>query len=255
MIGVMGASLREFNAALAAASPGARLLEAEGVTGLLTPRAPDRSLFNSVVYEDAAALEAALPGLAAEYEEGGIRAWTVWVPEADAAARAALQAAGHLLDASPRAMARELDGIERPAGPPPDRDSSLAELAEVNEAAYGTPPGMFTRTVEGAPAGAFNLYATREAGRAVAVLATIHHRGGDCGVYLVATAPAAQRRGLAAALMLHALADARDAGCATTTLQATRAGTPVYARLGYRDLGAIEMWERRRPAGGSAPAP
>jgi ribosomal protein S18 acetylase RimI-like enzyme len=86
------------------------------------------------------------------------------------------------------------------------------------------------------------------------VLATIQH-GGDCGVYLVATAPAAQRRGLAGALMLHALADAREAGCATTTLQATRAGTPVYARLGYRDLGAIEMWERRQPAGTPAPAP
>jgi GNAT superfamily N-acetyltransferase len=113
---------------------------------------------------------------------------------------------------------------------------------------------MFTRTVEGAPPGVFRLYATREEGRAVAVLATIHHQG-DCGVYLVATEPAAQRRGLSGALMLHALVDAREAGCETTTLQATRAGAPVYARLGYRDNGAIEMWERRGPAGTPALAP
>ena len=45
--------------------------------------------------------------------------------------------------------------------------------------------------------------------------------------------------------MGHALADASERGCRTTTLVATRLGRPVYERLGYRSLGPIEMWEQR----------
>src|SRR5438270_208278 len=54
--------------------------------------------------------------------------------------------------------------------------------------------------------------------------------------------------GLASRLLLKALADARGRGCSISTLQATRAGYPVYARLGYRDFGRVQMWERRKPA-------
>jgi hypothetical protein len=41
------------------------------------------------------------------------------------------------------------------------------------------------------------------------------------------------------------LLDSRDRGCKTTTLQATKMGEPVYAALGYRVIGRLEMWERR----------
>ena len=34
-------------------------------------------------------------------------------------------------------------------------------------------------------------------------------------------------------------------GCEVSTLQATKAGRPVYERLGYRSFGEIQMWERR----------
>ena len=66
---------------------------------------------------------------------------------------------------------------------------------------------------------------------------------------LVGTAPAARRRGLASAAMRFALGEAVRAGCTTTTLQATAAGRPVYQRLGYREFGAMELWEKRTPAG------
>jgi hypothetical protein len=46
--------------------------------------------------------------------------------------------------------------------------------------------------------------------------------------------------------MTRALLDARERGCATSSLQATKMGRPVSAGLGYRDLGPIQMWERRK---------
>lgn len=67
----------------------------------------------------------------------------------------------------------------------------------------------------------------------------------NCEVDLVATVPEARGRGISGALLGHALADAEERGCRTTTLVATRLGCPVYERLGYRSLGTIEMWERR----------
>jgi hypothetical protein len=43
-----------------------------------------------------------------------------------------------------------------------------------------------------------------------------------------------------------ACAEARAGGSLTASLQATKAGAPIYERLGFRDFGFIEMWELRR---------
>jgi hypothetical protein len=51
---------------------------------------------------------------------------------------------------------------------------------------------------------------------------------------------------MASGLIGLALSEAREPGCETTSLQASGAGYPVYRKLGYRDLGAMGMWERRR---------
>jgi GNAT superfamily N-acetyltransferase len=69
---------------------------------------------------------------------------------------------------------------------------------------------------------------------------------GDASVMLVATLPEAQGNGLCTRLMHRALWDAREAGCDLSSLQATKRGEPVYARLGYRNHGALQMWEKRR---------
>jgi GNAT superfamily N-acetyltransferase len=72
---------------------------------------------------------------------------------------------------------------------------------------------------------------------------------GDCGIFMVGTVPEARGRGLSTALMRVALSEASERGCATSSLQASAMGYPVYRRLGYRDLGRAELWERRPPRG------
>src|SRR5919202_3802746 len=88
-----------------AGAPGNRTLTFPGVTAGIRPGTPERSVLNSVVYDDAAALAAAYDWLAAAYRDAGVRAWTVWVPERDSAAAELLSRTGHKLDAAPAAMA------------------------------------------------------------------------------------------------------------------------------------------------------
>jgi GNAT superfamily N-acetyltransferase len=96
-----------------------------------------------------------------------------------------------------------------------------------------------------ADAGA-HMYLASVDGKDACSVVILDHEG-DAGVWAVGTNENARGRGLAKGLLSRALEHARDRGCATTTLQATRAGRPAYERLGYRDLGTLEMWERRKP--------
>jgi GNAT superfamily N-acetyltransferase len=206
-----------------------------------------RSVFNSVVYRDSEALVAALPELAKAYDDAGVTAWTVWMPESDGAARSALEAAGHALDATPRAMAAPLDEVdagEGAAGLDWERADGVEEMAALLEPAFGWEPEPTARTLDGVQDEG-TIYIARVDGRPAGCVGS-YDVNGDCGIYWVATLPEARGRGIATGLMRQALLDGRERGCATTSLQATGMGAPVYRRLGYRDLGAIEMWERRR---------
>jgi GNAT superfamily N-acetyltransferase len=232
--------------ALAAGAPEGRTVELPGVAAAMMPAAPERSVINCVTYEDAALLAEALPALASEYERAGVRAWTVWVPLGDPAATEALGRAGHIFDGEPRAMVLDLRGFDRE--PDPElvlaERPTFAEVGRLNDQAYGL-PGDFGRALDGVPTGGFHVYVALAGGEPACSVVTYDVES-DCGVYVVATAPAAQGRGLATAVMTRAMADARERGCATSSLQATKRGRPVYERLGFEDLGAIEMWERRQ---------
>ena len=243
----MLANMRAWLRALARAAPESRLLELDGVLASVVPATPDRSVPNSVLYEESAALGAALDELALAYETAGVRAWTVWVPEADRAAADLLERAGHRLDATPLAMARELGGVQAGAAEGTDwtSDGDVATLAALNDAAYPFPDRPFSRFLAAWPADeATRIYVARSGGRQSSSLMAYDHAG-DCGIYFVATRPDARGRGLASELMRQAGFEARERGCDTTSLQATRMGAPVYARAGYRALGALQMWERR----------
>jgi GNAT superfamily N-acetyltransferase len=213
------------------------------------------------VYEHAAALESALPAIADAYADSGVRAWTVWVPEADMDAAALLASAGHALDGVPRAMVAHLGDVGRTSSlattggrnpvstPHVEVTRDTETFGRVSGEVFGIyPEGVDPPPVVGNPldgiGGAAHLYVARLDGEVVATTGTYDHDR-DAGVYWVATAPEARGHGLATALMVRALGDARDRGCLTASLQATAMGASIYARLGFRDLGALQMWERR----------
>ena len=241
------ASLREFCRLLGGAAPGSRVLELEGVLGAVVPAAPERSVVNSVTYGSARDLEQALPELADAYEAAGVRAWTVWVPHFDTEAAALLENAGHVLDADPEAMVMELDLLAGAAPGDLDLDPapSVATVARLNDRAYNFGGEQFQRALQTAPS--LHCYVARDEGRPVCC-ATGHDCDGDFSVTFVATVPEARGRGLASRLLTLSLHEARERGCTTTSLQATKAGEPIYRRLGYRGLGPVQMWERRREA-------
>jgi GNAT superfamily N-acetyltransferase len=233
--------------ALGAGSKDARMIERDGVVAAVVPAVPERSVFNSVLYRTPENLAAARDELAGAYDEAGINAWTVWVPESDRASAELLRAAGHKLDATPRAMVLDLADLAEPdpGGLDWSADGSLTDLKRINDAAYGDPPGTFERGIGNPPAETWRIYEARLEGRPASVLAVTDSEG-DCAIWWVATLPEARGRGLAGRLLHVALAEARERGVRTSTLQATRMGRPVYERLGYRDIGELQMWELRR---------
>jgi ribosomal protein S18 acetylase RimI-like enzyme len=241
-------SMRVFFSSVPPSSSGGRVVEFDGVIAGVTPAVPERSLPNSVVYRNEDDLIRSLDDLAVLYDDAGVLAWTVWTPEYHERARRALDAAGHLLDANPAAMIAELADVEAPRNgdPEPDPEPTAEDLGLINDLAYST-GDAFQRLLGGGRLDPAHTWIARVDGKPAASVVTQDHDG-DCSVWWVATVPEARGRGLAPGLMRRALAAGRERGCEVTTLQATKVGQPVYERLGYRSLGAIEMWERRRPA-------
>lgn len=239
--------MRHWLRLVGAASPGARVLERDGVLAVVVPAAPERAVVNSVLYEDAEGLAAAYEDIAAAYAEIGAT-WTVWVPSADDRARAVLRGAGHVLDATPAIMWADLrDGVERPPADALENwtaDGDVSQVGPLNDRSYTFGTDSFTRALAGLPPGELRTYVARVGGNPAGCLIILdHERNAD--VEMVAVVPEARGHGIAGKLLAHALSDAAERGLETSTLVATRLGRPVYERLGYRAFGQLEMWERR----------
>lgn len=249
-------NLRGMQAAFASfgRASGAQVLELDGIVAAVNGAVAERSVFNSVVYLDPDALAAAHQELEGAYADAGC-AWTVWVPEHDDATARMLAAAGHSLDAEPRAMGIDLAGIEEPDLSRLDwtADADVEEMGLLNDAAYGYEPGTWIKGM-GRDQPELHVYLARVDGRPAATVCS-HDADRDASIWNVATAGWARGRGLSTALMQRALFDAALRGCGTSTLQATKLGAPVYRRCGYADFGALGMWEFRPPAltGGAKP--
>lgn len=226
--------------------PESLLIRHEGLLAAVVPASPQRSVFNSVFYEDAAVLAAEIGALGEAYDSRDVHAWTVWVPDDDRDTAHFLAARGHLLDAAPRAMAMELADLAAeppaPAGIEP-RPGDPGTTGDLNDRAYGYGADGFRAALANETAIRWQVaYEGEEPVGCVGAIAV----GGDCCVTGVATPPEHQGRGIAAWLLRRLLAEARDEGMATASLQATKAGAPIYERLGFADFGFIEMWELRR---------
>ena len=241
--------LEAFFRMIAAAGEGSRLMEFPGVIASAVPSCPTRSFPNSVVYESAEELSAALDTLAVEYRHAGIEAWTVWVPEGDETAKRILAGAGNRLDANPAAMAIELADLPEPDGDLDgldwDAEATPAEVGPLNDRAYGWEDGGFAGAFTRVPDPAMRLYRARGDDGEIACVAATLDVEDDCMLAMVATDPDRRGGGLARRLCHAALLEARDRGLPTSSLQASALGRPVYERLGFGSYGVIEMWERR----------
>lgn len=243
------AGLEAFIRATAHASEGGRLAELDGVVGAVIPACAERSLPNSVVWRDVGSLRAALGELAAAYDQAGVAAWTVWVPEGEDEAAELLESSGHRFDGSPAAMYMRLADLAAPAVRDLDWDAAAepAEVGRVNDLAYGFPVGKGPGPAIGhGPAElGTRLYRARVGGETVSVMQTLDV-GDDCVVTMVATLPDHRGRGLAGRLLWAALAEARERGLVTSTLQASILGAGIYERIGYGVAGRLRLYERRR---------
>jgi GNAT superfamily N-acetyltransferase len=250
-------ALRDCIAMIGGSAPDSLLLERDGVAAAIVPASPRRSIPNSVVYTKAGALAGELDELASVYDEAGVDAWTVWTPDFDSEAIAALEAAGHRFDGGPLAMVCDLERFEPPdlGGLDYDDEGEMSELGRLNDVAYGyvDDPGFAPVLVHRPEGLDLRVYRARFGGELASVLATIDHRpldgaaGPDCGIYFVATPDEHRGRFLATRLLAAALVEARGRGCATSSLQSSAMGEPIYRRLGYEPCFRLYLYERRRP--------
>ena len=244
LLGPMLENMRAFYRLLGGNSPGGSLVQNPGLAAAIVPACPNQSVVNAVVYEDAEVLRAAHADLADAYARAGVGVWRVWVPDEDRATAAWLEQAGHHMAGSARAMIMDLAALSgEPNGVTVERGRDAAALASLNEEAYGLPAGEFAAVMPALRDRSY-FYVAREAGEPAACAAALDE-GGDCGIYCVATRPASRKRGLAAGLVRQALLEARSRGCASSSLQSSPVGFSVYQSLGYRDCGALEVWEYR----------
>jgi GNAT superfamily N-acetyltransferase len=121
-----------------------------------------------------------------------------------------------------------------------DRVRSAEELVAFRETAFvgfGFPAataGLFLNERLLALPGV-RLYSGRLDGAVVAT-SMLMATGSVAGIYWVATLEAQRGRGYGEALTWAAVAGGRELGCAVASLQASKQGRPVYARMGFEHV-------------------
>lgn len=230
------------------ASESSSVLRREGLIASKSPATPDRSLFNSVYATDPEVLSDNLDELARLYAEAGVRAWLVWLPGGDPLGPDLLEPRGHAYDGAPRSMALELTELLPPTRELPAGVTLLGgdirEVAAINDRAYGHGPGAWAAALTRPPSIPIHWAVAVAGGEPIAGAAVIDV-GDDALVTAVGTVPEHKGRGLAGHLVHSLLREAESRGARTGSLQASKAGAPIYERLGFRDVGWTDLWELR----------
>lgn len=222
--------------ALAQLSPGARVARLDGVVAAVFPSwAP---LNNAILRDDRGSPTTETEVLRRVYDEAGVPVWALWrpatTPDLDTADTA--PALGELKrDTTTLVMQMSLKDQFRlhPAVVP----APIAAVAELGEDVPLAADKI--GVTEGVPG--LSGWALIHDDIAVAAAWSFVH-GSDCGIYSVETLTPWRRRGFARSLMAHMLADAKDRGARTATLQSTRMGRPLYESLGFTAAGRYEEW-------------
>jgi GNAT superfamily N-acetyltransferase len=219
-----------------------RTLERDGLVASIVRNAPDSPTLNAAVWLDPDKAAQHVDELERLYAQANVRRWGIWIDgRASLAAQALAQHQMVMTTASP-GMGAALENLE--VDGPAEQAADLATVGRVNDLAYGNYDGRLERTLTPLPNGVLKAYRADFDGEPAAVALALHH-GDDAGISFVATVPKARRKGLATNVMQQALADAKQSGCTTTTLQATDVGERLYTALGYRRLTIMQLWERR----------
>lgn len=121
-------------------------------------------------------------------------------------------------------------------------EPSLAALGEINERAYED-EGTFGPLVRPLRDERVRTHGLREGGAFVCAAISLT-LGDDVCIHYVATEPRWRRRGLATRLVRAVMADARDRGQLTATLQASPDGRSVYEHIGFRPVTALRAHVR-----------
>jgi ribosomal protein S18 acetylase RimI-like enzyme len=223
-------------------SAGSEVARFGSAQAVLTTARPERSLVNAVVYSDPD--DVPLDNLAAFFAP--VQAWCVWVQPGHDGLADACAARGMTVDGTPMLMAASLDEIDLTARDVPAEIGvgSWTEMGAINDAAYGLAPEHFAPVMRRLSTDGYRLAVARRDGASIACAGVVVDRE-NAEVVFVATLPDGRRQGLAAACMRAVLRAAAQDGCRTTTLEATAAGEPVYAAMGYRSFGRYRMLEER----------
>ena len=219
-----------------------------GLIASVSPATPERSIFNSVYASDPEVLPTAIDDLEARYEAAGVRAWTVWLPGGHHLGPELLARRGHAHDGAPRSMALELAELVPPRRALPAGVTLLGgdvrEVAAINDRAYGLDRAWTAALTR--PSGLRVQWAVAALdGEPVACAGAIDSGDDDVCITAVGTVPEMKGNGLAGHLITALLTDAGQRGVRTASLQASRAGATVYERLGFRDVGWVDLWEKR----------
>ncbi|WP_413102906.1 GNAT family N-acetyltransferase [Streptomyces sp. Inha503] len=149
-------------------------------------------------------------------------------------------------------MAVALDRVADVAGPPElkietvEGDEALTEWVRTNSPSFGVGPGLIDDAVRmeaGRGDASRIVRLTARIGPQAVGTALMFDAHDVAGIYIVATAESYRRRGIGAMLTAAALEAGRQRGLHIGTLQASRLGAPVYARMGFEKVAEYQLFQ------------